>query len=344
MDSVLLPEWAPVRAVVIAWPYKDSDWGANFEQAESCYWAMLEAFATHSDVWVLLHPSICKGSWEQELNKLIATSHKNIRRCGVLVIEGIPYNDTWIRDYGPLSLTNGYVSYQFNGWGGKYPAQWDTLVGKELEPWLGSRVVERPLFLEGGAIDTNDDQVLLANQDCVVDELRNKGKNTQAIEEVLTRELGFKEYAWLEGIQLTGDDTDGHVDTIARFVSNRCVVYSGPNSEHPDDGQLKKLSEQLTALSVKHQWELIALPTPVVTSELEPGQLLPATYANFLICNDVVFVPVYGVAQDAEALTLLAGAFGGQRKIVPVRCEALLEQHGSLHCATMQIAQLPTFS
>lgn len=338
MNSVLQPEWSPVRAIVIAWPYEDSDWSANYAQAAACYWDMLAAFSTYSDVWVLLHSSIDKAEWLASLGVMTAAkSGLNPRRCAISVIDNIPYDDTWVRDYGPLSLTDGYASFRFNGWGGKYPAELDTLVGKRLEPWLGSRVVEPDLFLEGGALEINDDGVFLANLDCVVDENRNPGLSLVEMEEQIRRNLGVKHFAWLEGIQLTGDDTDGHIDTIARFVDNQHVVYSGPNSSHPDAPALDSLEAQLKVLAEIFEWRLTALPTPVVYSELDAGQLLPATYANFLICNNVVFVPIYGVEQDSEALSALAGCFA-TKEIVPVRCEALLEQHGSLHCATMQIA------
>lgn len=340
MNSALKPEWAPVRAIVIAWPYEDSDWRDNYEQAEACYWDMLLAFTTYSDVWVLLHSSIDKPYWlerfEQAKEAAIGCS---ARRCAVAVIDEIDYDDTWVRDYGPLSTQAGYLSFRFNGWGGKYPAELDTLVGKSLEPWLGSSVIESELFFEGGALEINDDRVLLANQDCVIDAHRNPDLNQSGVEAALKSALGVRSFAWLKGIQLSGDDTDGHIDTIARFASNNHVVYSGPNASHPDAAALDSLSVQIAQLAEEHGWALSELPTPVVHSQIERGQLLPATYANFLLCNDVVFVPVYGVAEDKRALEVLADCFVS-KKLVPVRCEALLEQHGSLHCATMQIGVL----
>lgn len=339
MNSALKPEWSAVRAIVIAWPYEDSDWQDNYAQAEQCYWAMLTAFSTYSDVWVLLHSSISKAQWLENLEKEFGRSAANARRCAVSIIDSIDYDDTWIRDYGPLTTHSDYVSFCFNGWGGKYPAALDTLVGKKLQPWLGGVVRESEYFFEGGALEINDSGVLLANKDCVIDSHRNPGLNQAAVEAVLAKELGVKAFAWLEGIQLTGDDTDGHIDTIARYVANDSVVYSGPNPSHPDAAALQALKSQISALAAEHNWQLAELPTPIVYSQVEEGQLLPATYANFLICNDVVFVPVYGVSEDQIAVDVLTTAMPN-KTIVTVRCEALLEQHGSLHCATMQIGTI----
>lgn len=332
MASTFLPEWSPVRAIVIAWPYPGSDWRDCYDDVQACYWGMLAAFSRRVETWVLLHPSLDRDAWQEESARRLITA-ENLR-----VLPDILYDDTWIRDYGPLSLGNRYISFRFNGWGGKYPAEADNRVPSALEDLLGVPVEKIDFVAEGGALDVNSQGVLLANRDCVIDENRNPGLDAAGTEMLLKDTLGLTRIEWLEGIQLSGDDTDGHVDTIARFTNDTTLVYTGRNDNHPDAVILESLDRQIRSIAGENAWNAVALPTPAVRSKAD-GAWLPATYANFLICNNCVFVPIYGVDCDGEAVSLLSGVFTGF-EIVPVRCEALLEQHGSLHCATMQIARL----
>ncbi len=332
MPSALLPEWSPVRAVVIAWPYPGSDWEASYVDVQACYWGMLAAFSARIETWVLLHSSLDVNRWKQE-SAQYAVNAQNLR-----LMEKIDYDDTWIRDYGPLSLSDRYISFRFNGWGGKYPAEEDDQVPFSLVSALEAPVEKIEFIAEGGALEVNGQGVLLANRDCVIDYNRNPGINATQAEALLKDVLGLSHIDWLEGVQLSGDDTDGHIDTIARFVDDTTVVYSGKNAGHPDANTLESLDRQIQVIAAKNQWRAVALPSPAVRSKVDGGWL-PATYANFLICNNSVFVPVYGVDCDDEAIAVLSGLFQ-DFEIVPVRCEALLEQHGSLHCATMQIARL----
>ena len=326
-----LPEWAPVKAVLLAWPYPHGDWRNNIEQVQSCYWHLLEALTQYADVWLLLHPSLEADAWRETMPEV------NIQWPRVKVHNHIAYNDTWIRDYGPLSTSAGYLSFQFNGWGGKYPASLDNEAGQKL---FGEHKLSLQKFEfvgEGGALETNG-RTLLMNRDCVVDPNRNAELNQQQTEELLKSTLGMDHICWLSDINLTGDDTDGHIDTIARFASDNSVIYSGRNSAHSDAQALESLHSQLQQLAGENNWQLYELPTPQIKSLLDE-RVLPATYANFLIVNDAVLVPLYGVEEDRLALRVMAQAFPEYR-LVPVRCEALLEQHGSLHCATMQVAWL----
>ena len=292
---------------------------------------MLRAFTTEVPVWLLVHPSIDLEALKNRLGE----SGVNIQR--IHFETGIEYDDTWTRDYGPLSRNTGYVEFGFNGWGGKYSAPHDNAVPSQLTHLLGEQPVDAGFVCEGGGLETNG-EILLVNRDCIVDELRNPGVPESVIAEQLKYWLGVADIEWLSNIQLTGDDTDGHIDTIARFVSENQVIYAGRNAVHPDAESLFSLHEQLTGIAERRNWQLFELPSPEVRSLLD-NRVLPATYANFLLCNDKVFVPVYGVAEDEGALAVIARACPG-RQVLPVRCEALLEQHGSLHCATMQIIDL----
>ncbi len=326
----MLPEWAPVRAVLLAWPYVDSDWRASLKQVEACYFDMLAAITRYADAWVLLHPSLDESGFRDECRKR-GTPQSRVR------VLRLNYNDTWIRDYGPISLDSGYLTFRFNGWGGKYSAENDNAVAQQI-PRLSVESVD--LVCEGGALETNG-QVLLLNADCIVDELRNPGFSREAMAQRLAEHLGIADVEWLENVTLTGDDTDGHIDTLARFADGRRIIYSGCNDRHPDADVLRRLHQQIQELTRRRGWEAMELPSPVVNSALD-NRPLPATYANFLFVNDAVLAPIYGVAEDDRALIVLERAMPG-KTIVPVRCEALLEQHGSLHCATMQVAALSNY-
>lgn len=325
-----IPEWSPVAAVVIVWPQPSGDWAANFKEVEACYWQMLKSLADYSPVWLLRHPQLQNDAFIEQMSALDA-------KYAVELIDDIAYDDTWVRDFGPLSVEGGLVSFTFNGWGGKYAADNDNGVAKAIARKKGLRLVEQSFVCEGGALEVNGSGVLLANAECVVDSHRNPGLSQVEVESVLKNTLGVTDIAWLEGICVTGDDTDGHVDTIARFAPDNRVVYSGRNYHHHDAAVLESLHKQISALANKYQWQLYELPTPILESDVD-GRLLPATYANFLIVNGAVLAPVYGCEEDQEALSIIQEAFPSY-KVIPVMCSALAEQHGSLHCSTMQIAQ-----
>lgn len=333
MSQKLLPEWAPVRAVLIAWPFPSGAWSDNYEQVLACYWQLLSAITEVVPAWVLFHRDLDQDDFKQALDS------RGISAAQVKLIRDVPYDDTWIRDYGPLSTTHGYVSLTFNGWGGKYEAHRDNAVPACLSAVLGAAPVKSSFVGEGGALETNG-EVLLVNANCVVDELRNPGLDQRAVEKRLISELGLKKVIWLKNAVLSGDDTDGHIDTIARFADARTVVFAGRNEKHIDARVLADLHSQIEALAKQHQWRTLELPSPSYSSLID-GRPLPCTYANFLIVNGSVLAPVYGLPEDAMALAVLKKAFPNHC-VVAVRCEALLEQHGSLHCATMQIAQLPS--
>jgi agmatine deiminase len=324
----LLPEWAPLRAVLLAWPFPKGDWQDNYPQIVDCYWSMLTAISQQIPVICLLHPSLSAQAFHAECVRC------DLIQNNIQILQNIEYNDTWIRDYGPLSTAQGYVAFTFNGWGGKYAADMDNAVAESLSHTLEATVKKYDFVCEGGGLETNG-EYLLMNRDCIVDELRNA-----QIEALFAEVLGLKKCLWLQGVCLTGDDTDGHIDTIVRFANANTLVYAGPNPLHRDAAVLNHLHTQVLALAQQHQWQALALPSPEYNSLID-GRPLPCTYANFLIANQCVFAPIYGLKDDDEALRVLAQAFVGY-KIIPVRCEALLEQHGSLHCATMQIAKLQT--
>lgn len=330
--SVMLPEWAPCRAVLLAWPYPNGDWASNYAEVVECYWEVLSAIARAAPVWVLVHPSLEFSTFSAELEARAIEGVVEVRN-------DIHYDDTWIRDYGPISCSKKLMSFTFDGWGGKYCAKADNQVALNMADWLLLQPRSVDFVCEGGGLEVNAEQVLLANEECVIDSKRNPKLQKEDVQNILRECLGVREFAWLQGICLTGDDTDGHIDTIARFApvgkTGCAVIYSGRNTNHHDAAILQSLHQQIAALITRWGWEAFELPTPVALSKVD-GRLLPATYANFLICNGCVFAPVYHLPEDDAAIAVLERAFPAFN-VVPVYCAPLLEQHGSLHCATMQI-------
>ena len=335
----LYPEFLPMRAVLMALPFSGSAWQETLATVLNCYREMVEAVLVNDDtveLWLLCHDSEEHKHWLEQLSLLPK------QRARLRSVTHIPYDDTWIRDYGPLTLSNkgddksfNYKSFVFNGWGQKYRAEKDDAVAVRLSDLIGAAVSKSRFVLEGGALEVNSKGVLLANRNCVVDELRNPNMSVADVEKCLSEELGVTRVEWVTDINLTGDDTDGHIDTIARFVADDIIVACGRDANHPDADQLDSLNTQLEAICLNNGWQLYSLPAAEIYSQVD-GRMLPATYANVLLCNNTVYVPIYGLEQDATALSVIAKALPSYRTVA-VRCEALLEQHGSLHCATMQV-------
>jgi agmatine/peptidylarginine deiminase len=260
----------------------------------------------------------------------------------------VPTNDTWIRDYGPVGILDEsgivFYNYQFNGWGNKYPAEMDNGVMDRLYAEAGLfshrlRMVQRPDFvLEGGSIDTNGDGVLLTTERCLLSGTRNPDRTREQIEKQLKSDLGVHTIIWLKSGYLSGDDTDGHIDTLARFCDRQTIAYVRCNEKsHPDYGELLEMEGQLrhTVRSILRGFRLVPLPTPELVVD-DRGHPLPATYANFLVINGAVLVPTYGCASDCEAMETIGGLFP-DRELIGIDARILIKQGGSIHCATMQL-------
>jgi len=343
----LLPEYSSITSLLLALPYKGSDWDAVIDEALECYRSMVTNFLQHDNSLIVQLLAKPGSDWASWLEKLCRTANlSNAERSRLVIITDIDYDDTWIRDYGPLSFIEdenqqgashySYKSFNFNGWGQKYSSQADNQAALALVRYGIAPQLKSDFVIEGGGLEINGKGVLLVNRDCVVDDKRNAGLNDLAVSTMLYKTLGLHDIKWLHNIQLTGDDTDGHIDTIARFINDDTVVCCGRNRQHHDAEALEALNRQLEGICNEQQWTLHTVPMPIVRSKVD-DRLLPATYANFLICNGHIYVPTYGAREDAEAISTMT-AIAPNYTIVPIRCEALLEQHGSLHCATMQIA------
>jgi agmatine deiminase len=335
MNSILFPaEWYPQSWIQMALPNADTDWNSVLPQALDCYRNIIREISIRQKIVV-----ICQST--EEAKKILYDA--NVENLTLLEI---PYNDTWARDHGGITvfIDGKPVIYDFcfNGWGMKFAANYDNQITKELfnQNFFGSKVTKKNMkhiVFEGGGIESNGKGTLLTTESCLLSKNRNEHLLKYEIEAFLKQSFGANLVHWLKNGHLIGDDTDGHIDTLARFVDENTIAYICCTDETDEQYEgLKKMENELKALRTKDReaYNLVALPcTPAIYSE--EGERLPATYANFLIINGAVLVPTYNCETDSQALTLLQDVFK-DREIIGIDCLALIEQHGSLHCATMQ--------
>jgi len=330
-------EWEHQSGVLISWPTKATDWRDNLPEAEATYLEITKLIAQYS------HAYICCNDFEtrQHVRKLCSDANVLNERYTLFTI---PYDDTWTRDYGPISLRREneivWLNFKFNAWGGKYSHLQDRQLTQSLyQYFIKTRILENSDFvLEGGSIDSDGEGTLLTTSQCLLDPARNPGLSKVQISDKLKEILGVQRILWLDHGHLLGDDTDAHVDTLARFCSPDTIAYV--QCTNPEDRHFKSLSAMEIQLKTFKQingqaYRLVPLPLSSACFNTE-GQPLPASYANFLIINNAVLAPVYGLDTDALALKQLQIAFP-DHDINPLQCRSLIEQFGSLHCITMQM-------
>ena len=336
----MLPEWAPQDAILLTWPHSQSDWAPILPEVQRTYCDIIAQVVRFEPV-VLIVP--------EDPDEYAALPSELRSRC---LLVSCPTNDTWCRDYGPLALQSpngvrGIVDFTFNAWGGKFGATLDNQVVRHLvaDKLFAPKVAyldSLDLTFEGGALECNGEGFLLTTKSCVEDPHRNAHlyEPPHIYKELLAR-LGLTDYCSLEVAPLPGDDTDGHIDTIARFVDPDTIIYVSPSNPTAQSfAALTELERQLLELARQRPaLRLIALPdVGDYPSRYEADCLIPATYANFLLVNDALLLPIYGRSTDSEAQRILQRALP-HLEVVPIDCSILVEQHGSLHCISMQIPQ-----
>jgi agmatine/peptidylarginine deiminase len=339
MSKRLLAEWHPQDAIQIAWPHAGTDWVRLLPDIEAFYYELVVTLSRQQAVLIAADPSLDGDSIRAELGRR-GGNLQNIRWFLV------PTDNTWARDHGPLGVgdTSGIelLDFQFNAWGDKYACSRDNAINAEIQKQrgYGAPLNGVDFVLEGGSIETDGQGTLLSTTTCLLNANRNKGLSLQQVEAHLREYLGLERFLWLEHGHLAGDDTDAHIDTLARFVDPTTIAYvqcQDPSDEHYP--ALSKMEAELQAFRQAdgEPYRLVPLPLPrAITSA--SGERLPATYANFLITNDTILVPVYGDAADEDAIAALS-AVSGERKVVPISCRVPIEEFGSLHCLTMQLPQ-----
>jgi len=341
-------EWEPQQAVMLTWPHAGTDWAAQLDAVEAVYRRLTCLVAARESVLIVCADAALRERLADELTAMLDDTGLPRGRLRLCIA---PSDDTWTRDHGPIAVLDGngrarLVDFRFNGWGDKFPAARDDAITASLHKsgCFGPAPLQRSeLVLEGGAIDTDGAGTLLAVRRTLLDPARNPGWSETHISAELRRRLGIDRLLWLDHGQLSGDDTDGHIDTLARFCDAETIFHAASDDPtDPDHASLTAMAAELRALRRRdgQPYRLVPLPQPAPILD-ETGQRLPAGYANFLIINGAVLVPVYGDPADAVALARLADLFP-DRAIEPLDCRALIRQGGSLHCITMQFpAALP---
>lgn len=336
-------EWENPRAILMAYPNSHTDWSYILPEARRQFDDIISALvAAREYVKLIADPE-----------DLPASAREMVEDNEGVIIDNVPYNDTWTRDYGPITVFEGTdeghtfhreLDFGFNGWGLKFAADKDNLVNLEMAirnylP-IGAYVNCRDFILEGGSVETDGRGTILTTSRCLLSPNRNGGKTKEEVEAVLSLRLGARRVLWLDHGFLEGDDTDSHVDTLARMAPEDTIVYVAP----PDDcgdvhfGELSLMEKQLKDFRAPSgkPYRLIPLPFPEPIFD-EEGQRLPATYANYLVTGWNLYIPTYGQPdKDAAARDAIQLAFPHHR-IYPIDCRTLIRQHGSLHCSTMQL-------
>ena len=309
----MLAEWEPQSMVQLTWPHKDTDWAPILDEITAVYEEM---------------------------------AHEIRKREPLLIVDQTPHNDTWARDHGFITVEETSFDHKskalilldfcFNGWGEKFEAALDNQINRQLyDQGLVKGLYEDHLdfVLEGGSIESDGKGTIFTTECCLMAPHRNQPLTKAEIEERLKEWLGAERIVWLQHGSLLGDDTDGHIDTLVRICPDDTLLYTGGDEDHPDLIKMERELQELRTLDGK-PYRLLKLPLP--RPIYDDGDRLPATYANYLVINGAVLVPTYNQPDlDAEALRIIGEAFP-DREIVGIDCRAVIKQHGSLHCCTMQ--------
>jgi agmatine deiminase len=317
-------EWAPHDAVWTAWPHDPEQWLEGLDAPQRALMAMVVAIADggRGERVELL---VRNAADERSARALLGDAAAHVRfRHG-------PYGDVWLRDTGPIFVARdgelAAARFSFDGWGGKYVMTGDTEVAARVTAWAGVGGAAFDFVLEGGAIDVDGAGALLTTKQCLLGGGRNPGLDAAALEARLRWALGAERVTWLDqGLQ--NDHTDGHIDTIARFVAPGVVACMQPAPDDPNREALDQIIADLRG------FELVLLPSPGEVRDAS-GMLMPASYTNFYIANTTVVVPTYGVAADDAAVAAIAKLFPGRRAI-GLPGKPVVVGGGAFHCATQQ--------
>ena len=332
------PEWANHKSTWLSWPHRLETWPGKFEPIPAVFVEIAAWLSSSEEV----HINVVDEAMEREVFALLGRSGHEQLRMDRIFLHRIPTNDAWCRDHGPnfvVRQSEGrsekvILNWEFNAWGGKYKAfHEDNAVPEKISLLQQLPLVVPGMVLEGGSIDVNGNGLLLTSEACLLNPNRNPSMSREQIEQKLQRYLGIRKVLWL-GDGIVGDDTDGHVDDMARFVNETTVVIAV--EDNPADENYEALQENYERLKQFTDLEgnplnvvMLPMPSPV----LYDGVRLPASYANFYIANTVVLVPTYRCPQDKSALEILKRFFP-DRRVVGLDCTDLVWGLGAIHCVT----------
>jgi agmatine deiminase len=342
----LAAEWEVQDGVLVAWPHEGTDWAPELDRVEPVFVELIRAIAQREVALVIAHDRAAVRSRLAE--EKVAMDRVRIHE--------VPTNDTWTRDYGPLTAMRetdrGHapvlVDFRFNGWAGKFEAGLDDAATRALYgqgAFGATPLVSVDMVFEGGSIESDGQGTALVTSRCLLHRGRLGARldrtdppPRQWIEQMLHDNLGVERTVWIEHGGLEGDDTDGHIDTLARLTPGHGIVYvacDDPTDPHFADLQAMEVELRALRTLTGEPYTLYPLPWPSPKRDAD-GRRLPATYANFLIVNGAVLLPTYDDPADRRAIQVLGHAFP-DRDIVPIPFLPIVEQGGSLHCLTMQL-------
>ncbi len=333
--NIVFPaEWEKQSGVQLTWPHENSDWADTLHEVIPCFVSIAKEIAERELLLIVCNNVAgVKKQLGAEINM------KNVR-----LIE-LPSNDTWARDHAPLSVfvndEKCLLDFCFNGWGMKFPANYDNLISRYMyaqdvfSPEVGYQNMLH-CVLEGGSVESDGKGTILTTEECLLSENRNEHQSKEELDEYYKVVFGAKRILWLKNGYLAGDDTDSHIDTLARFCDENTIAYvqcTDFADEHYEE--LKLMEGELKNFETLAEKPYHLIPLPMADYIMDGEERLPATYANFLIINDAVLVPIYNSPKDEIAKAQLQKAFP-EREIIGINCLPLIKQHGSLHCVTMQ--------
>lgn len=346
-DFHIPAEWEPQSGIMLVWPNKDTDWKPYLDDIEKTYLQLSDVITRHESLLLIAKDP---DAVREKLGKVLQR-----RQMQKIIFRQCRYNDTWARDYGPITLTshhhtrgffvpNHLLDFHFNGWGEKYPSELDDAVNVHLYYsgiFYGALENHSDFVLEGGAIDTDGYGTLFLTRSSQVAPHRNQPLTPDDIERRLKKIFDFaRRIVWIEHGHITGDDTDGHIDTLVRCAPSHTLLYMGTDdTDDPQYEELKLMEEQLKALLTLDgkPYRLMRLPMP--DAIYDDGERLPATYANFVIINGAVIVPTYNQPEkDRQAMDIIRQAFP-DREVIGIESRTPIRQHGSLHCLTMHLPE-----
>jgi agmatine/peptidylarginine deiminase len=337
-DSTLrLPaEWEPQAAVLIAWPHAGTDWAERLADVETTYVALAAAITRFQRLIVVVADGDLRAHVQQQLDAA------GVAKDQIRFVE-LPYDDTWLRDSGPITLRDAQGHFQltdfrFTGWGGKFGAeQDDALIGGLVDAGVFAKAGHKRIdwALEGGGIESDGEGTVLTTWRCL--KQRHPEQSREQMTAMLSQSLHADRILWLDYGYLEGDDTDAHIDTLARFApGDRIVFQACDDRADPHHDELQRMAGELAVLCNPQGKPYELYPLPWAKPIVDEGRRLAASYANYLIVNGAVLIPAYGDAADDEAANVIAKAHPG-REVVQVPCRPLIWQNGSLHCITMQL-------
>jgi len=332
----LAPEWARQDAVILVWPHAKSDWNQQLEGIE-CTYCVLSGYLSRHQKLVLV---AFDAAHIQHIQTSLASQNVNLDN---IVFIDIQTNDTWVRDFGPVMVQSqrGYtlLDFKFDAWGIQYLHEDDNQFNQHFANKMNLEIQYENIdfVLEGGNLEINNKGVLLSSKTCINRKNSSMHIDVDELETHFANWFGCNEIIWIRNVSLEGDDTGGHIDTLARFCNDDTLLYTAVGHHScANNSAIENLEKQLKNIKQMHPDIAELIPLPLPEPIFHEQQQLPACYTNFLISNNFVFVPVFNDKQDQLALKIIDDAFPAH-DIVDIQCTSLIKQFGGIHCATMQI-------